>query len=133
MFPRSMKNFSTDSIIIGWNNSKEVSRALSMSIPILKKAKRVHIITSEQYTSDLSKLDRMRNYLLQFHNIKTTVEMIVPTLFSGEKLLKTAQKGNFDLIVAGAYGHNKGLKELMLGGATKYLLTHTDLPVFMSH
>jgi nucleotide-binding universal stress UspA family protein len=133
MFPRKMSSFSTESIIIGWNNSQEASRATSAAIPLLKQAKRVHIVTAKQYASDLSKLDRLRDFLSKFHGIQTSVEMVVPKIFAGEALFEAAKKGNFDLIVAGAYGHNGGLKELMLGGATKYLLTHTDLPVFMSH
>lgn len=131
MFPRVMKSFSTESILIGWNNSPEASKALTAAIPILKEAKRVHIVTAEQYVAKLEDLDRLRDYLGSY-GISTTTEMIKTTLFAGEALLAAAKKGKFDLIVAGAYGNN-GLRELMLGGATKYLLTHTDIPVFMAH
>ncbi|WP_407933686.1 hypothetical protein [Halarcobacter sp.] len=36
-------------------------------------------------------------------------------------------------MVIGAFGHNKGLKEIVFGGATKYLLKHSKLPMFMAH
>ncbi|MGY8961598.1 MAG: universal stress protein [Alphaproteobacteria bacterium] len=37
-----------------------------------------------------------------------------------------------DLIVMGAYGHSR-LREVILGGMTRDLLTHMTIPVFMSH
>jgi hypothetical protein len=131
MFPRELKTFKADSIIIGWNNSQEASRALSYSIGLLQQAKKVHIVTSQQYTNDLQSLDKLKEYL-SFYDIEVTIEMIETTLFPGEALLNSAIDGEFDLIVAGAYGH-KGLKELMLGGATKYLFTHAHIPILMSH
>lgn len=131
MFPRAMKSFSAESILIGWNNSPEASKALTLSIPILQNAKRVHIVTAKQYTPSLQELERLQDYLRSY-NIESTTEMVKTTLFAGEAMLDAAKKGDFDLIVAGAYGNN-GLKELMLGAATKYLLTHTHIPVFMAH
>jgi nucleotide-binding universal stress UspA family protein len=131
MFPRIMRKFSTDSVIIGWNNSTEASRAVTESINILKNAKKVHIITSEEYTKDREKINQLIEYL-EYHDIKTSFEIVKTTRIPGQALLNCALDGNFDLIVAGAYGH-KGLKELMFGGATRYLLEHSTLPVFMSH
>jgi len=37
-----------------------------------------------------------------------------------------------DMIVMGAYGHAR-LREIVLGGATRALLAHMTVPVFMSH
>ncbi|NVJ52845.1 MAG: universal stress protein [Campylobacteraceae bacterium] len=131
MFPRIMRNFKTDSIIIGWNNSPEASRAVTSSIEILKQAQRVHIVSSEEYTDDLEKMNRLREYL-SYHGIDASYEIVKTTRIPGQALLNAALDGNFDLIVAGSYGH-RGLKELMFGGATRYLLEKSTLPIFMSH
>ncbi|WP_024955836.1 universal stress protein [Sulfurospirillum arcachonense] len=131
MFPRVMRSFSTKSVLIGWDNSPEVSKALTLSIPILQEAERVHIVTAEQYVPNLKELERLQDYLRSY-DIETTTGMITTTLFAGEAILDAAKKGNFDLIVAGAYRPN-GLKELMFGALTKYLLTHTHIPVFMAN
>jgi len=131
MFPRIMRKFSTESVIIGWNNSPEVSRALTSSIEILKQAKKVHIITSSEYVEDLSIIENVLEYLKE-HGINATYEVVKTTRIPGQALLNSALDGHFDLIVAGAYGH-KGLKELMFGGATRYLLENSTVPVFMSH
>ncbi len=131
MFPRIMRKFSFDSIIIGWNNSTEASRAVTSSIEILKQAQRVHIVSSPEYVQDSEMIQDLIDYLKD-HNIDASYEIIKTTRIPGQALLNAALDGNFDLIVAGAYGH-KGLKELMFGGATRYLLENSSLPVFMSH
>ncbi|MBU3015931.1 universal stress protein [Poseidonibacter lekithochrous] len=131
MFPRIMKNFSVNSIIIGWNNSTEASRALTSSISLLKKAQRVHIVSSPQYIEDSQIMQNLIDYLKE-HEIDASFEIVETTKIPGQALLNAALDGNFDLIVAGAYGH-KGLKELMFGGATRYLLEKSTLPIFMTH
>lgn len=131
MFPREIKEFKTDKILIGWNNSPEISRAVSEAIPIMKNAKEVHIITSIEYTSDITQIKKLQEYLL-CHDIETTFEVVKTTSTPGEALLNNAKKGNFDLIIAGAFGE-RGLKEIMFGGTTNYILEHTHIPVFMAH
>ncbi|MBL0686464.1 MAG: universal stress protein [Sulfurospirillum sp.] len=132
VIPRALKEFKPDEIIIGWNNSPEVARAVSEAIPLMKKAKKVQIVSTKAYTTEtLSRIKDLRNYLAM-HGIETTFELIKSTFIPGESLLKTAQKGNFNFIVAGAYS-KKGLKEIMLGGSSRYLLEHTTIPALVSH
>jgi len=132
IIPRKMKKFKTDKIIIGWNNSPEVARAVSEAIPIMKNAKQVHIVSTKAYTTkNLSRIKDLREYLA-IHGIEATFELIKTTFIPGEALLKTAKSGEFDLIVAGAYS-KKGLKEMMLGGSSRYMLEHTDIPALVSH
>jgi nucleotide-binding universal stress UspA family protein len=131
MFPRIMRKFSLDSIVIGWNNSPESSRAFTSSIELLKMAKRVEIITASEYIKYDHLLDDMLKYL-KMHGIEASTKIIKTTRVPGQALLNHAIDGDFDLIVAGAYGH-KGLKELMFGGTTRYLLENSKIPVFLSH
>jgi len=131
MFPRIMRKFSFDSVIIGWNNSPEVSRALTSSVEILKLAKKVKIVSSLEYVKDESQLEEIAAYLA-LHGVEASFEIVKTTRIPGQGLLNAALDGNFDLIVAGAFGH-KGLKELMFGGTTRYLLENSTLPVFLSH
>lgn len=131
MIPRIMRKFSLDSIIIGWNNSPESSRAITSSIEILKCAQKVKIVSSLEYLDDESCIQKLIDYL-KTHDINATYEIVTTTRIPGQALLNAALDGNFDLIVAGAYGH-RGLKELMFGGATRYLLENSKIPIFMSH
>ncbi|KAB7890860.1 universal stress protein [Poseidonibacter ostreae] len=123
MFPRILRKFSFDSIIIGWNNSPEVSRAITSSIEILKQAQKVHIVSSIEYTKNNETIENLLSYL-KLHQIEASYEIVKTTRIPGQALLNSALDGNFDMIVAGAYGH-KGLKELMFGGATRYLLENS--------
>ncbi len=131
VFPRLMKNFSANNIIIGWNNSTVASRAVSLAIPLLQNAKKVHIVTSKEYTKDEIYIKKLQEYL-KSHNIKSTYDIVETTMIPGEALLNEAQKGEFDMIVAGAFGH-RGFRELMFGGTTEYILENTKIPIFISH
>jgi nucleotide-binding universal stress UspA family protein len=50
----------------------------------------------------------------------------------GEVLLRKAHELGADLLVMGAYQHHP-LRELLLGGVTRYMLSHADLPVLVQH
>ena len=132
IIPRAMKEFKTDKVIIGWNNSPEAARAISAAIPVMKNAKQVHIVSTKAYTTEsLSRIRDLRAYLA-LHEIETTFELIKTTFVPGEAMLKAAKEGEFNLIVAGAYC-KKGLKEMMLGGSSRYMLEHTTIPALVSH
>jgi nucleotide-binding universal stress UspA family protein len=50
----------------------------------------------------------------------------------GEVLLRKTHELGADLLVMGAYQHHP-LRELLLGGVTRYMLLHADLPVMLQH
>ena len=131
MFPREMNTFKTNKILIGWNNTPAIARAISEAIPIMQKSKKVHIISSKEYVKDTKDIKKLQTYL-KAHNIDAEFSLINTTKIPGEATLNFAQEGSFDLIVAGAFGY-RGLRELMFGGTTKYILKNSTLPIFMAH
>ena len=50
----------------------------------------------------------------------------------GQTLLDKAKAIGADLLVMGAYTHSP-LRELLLGGVTRHVLTHAEIPVLMRH
>jgi nucleotide-binding universal stress UspA family protein len=50
----------------------------------------------------------------------------------GKTLLDKVHRLSADLLVMGAYAHSP-LRELILGGVTRYILAHADIPVLMRH
>jgi nucleotide-binding universal stress UspA family protein len=50
----------------------------------------------------------------------------------GDMILSRAADLGADLIVIGAYGRSR-MSDLILGGVTRHLLTHTSIPILMSH
>lgn len=131
MFPRYMKAFKAENIVIGWNNSTQCSKAISLAIPLLQKAKNVRIVSSPEFVTKISQIEKMQDYL-KLHDIDASYDIIATTKTAGEALLDFADTHNFDMIVAGAFGR-KGFREIMLGGTTKYMLEHAHIPIFMAH
>jgi nucleotide-binding universal stress UspA family protein len=50
----------------------------------------------------------------------------------GQTLLHKAHELGADLLVMGAHAHSP-LRELILGGVTRFMLGHADLPVLLRH
>jgi nucleotide-binding universal stress UspA family protein len=50
----------------------------------------------------------------------------------GEILESYVTSCNADMLVMGAYGHSR-IREFILGGATKSMLSRPPLPIFLSH
>lgn len=132
VIPRVMKEFKADKILLSLTGSTASARALTNSLFLLKQAKEVHCITARHYLEDNEEetVGRIKNYL-DIHNIHPTFECLdTAGKIPGQVLIKHAHDGNFDLIVAGMKADN-GLKEVFLGGTSKYFLKNTNIPVFM--
>jgi nucleotide-binding universal stress UspA family protein len=50
----------------------------------------------------------------------------------GATILSRAADHAIDLVVMGLYGHSR-LREMVLGGASRTLLSSMTIPVFMAH
>ena len=69
---------------------------------------------------------------LQRHGAKVEAKNLeAPDAEAGEAILQAALHDNADLIVMGAYGRSR-LREWVLGGATRHVLGHMTIPVFMA-
>lgn len=130
VIPRNLKEFKTDRILIGWSGTANIAKAITGSMFLLKQAKSVHIITTARYMQDAPSIqDDLLKYL-SFHDVNATFEVVKTTSTHGEALLNNTQNGHFDMVVASSSGEN-GLREMYLGGTTKYFLQNTPVPVFV--
>ena len=67
------------------------------------------------------------------HGINATVKTTsADEVAIGNTLLNYVSDDGADLLVMGAYGHSR-LREMIFGGATRSILEHMTVPVFMSH
>lgn len=125
-----------ETVVVGWNGSREAARALFDSLPILKRAKAIHVISVDP-PAECSRSESWRGEgiadALDPHGIKVAV---TPVESSGETaghiLLKKAADTNAGLLVIGAYGHSR-LSEFILGGVTRTVLRNMKCPVLLSH
>ena len=70
---------------------------------------------------------------LAFHGATVTLDTIDAAGRSiGEVLESYVQSARADLLVMGAYGHSR-LREFVLGGATRSILSRPPLPALLSH
>ncbi|MGH7063669.1 MAG: universal stress protein, partial [Stellaceae bacterium] len=123
-------------VLVGWDASREATRAVSDAMPLLEAADQVTVlaIDPEGGPSGHGELPGADISLhLARHGVKAAIERTVSAdVPVGDVLLSRAADLGADLLVMGAYGHSRA-RELLLGGATRTVLSSMTLPVLMSH
>ncbi len=120
------------SIAIAWNGSQEAARAVSFAMPVLEAAENVTVIagTDEDFSrTDVSAFADS----LKWHGINATTKLFKakgPDL--AKRIQNTARKADAQLLVIGAYSHNR-LRQFVFGGVTDELLKAGEMPVLMAH
>jgi len=123
-------------VLIGWNATREATRAVNDAMPLLTAADVVTVLTIDAREGpdahgELPGADISLH--LARHGVKATIERTVSAgIPAGDVLLSRAADLGADLLVIGAYGHSR-VRELLLGGATRSILRSMTLPVLMSH
>jgi nucleotide-binding universal stress UspA family protein len=136
VLPREIGEFdvSFKNILLGWNESRESTRALHDALPLLQRSDKVTAVSIRRRHEALAgdAADALTQYLLH-HGIACDRKLVDnPSGSTGEALLELAEICAADLIVSGAYGHTR-FRELVLGGVTRHLLTHAPIPVLIAH
>ena len=123
-------------MLIGWNVSREAAHAVNDVMPLLIAADAVTvlIIDAEQSLRPHGEVHGADIALhLARHGVRAQVERTVSAgIDIGNTLLSGSVDLEADMLVMGAYGHSR-VRELLLGGATRTVLTSMTLPVLMSH
>ena len=116
-------------IVIAWNGSTEAARAVAMTMPLLQQAEAVFIVTVNEDGYDPSELAAT----LGMNGITATpVSTNADEKSVSEELISKAQKVHADMIIIGAYSHNR-LSEMVFGGVTRDLKDGSDIPILMIH
>jgi len=123
-------------VLVGWNASREASRALHDALPLIAKAETVTLFLAnptrgldghgEEPGADIAR------HMVR-HELKVEVaKVIADDVPDSALLLNHASDMGADLLVMGAYGHSR-LREFILGGMTRSLLREMTVPVLLSH
>lgn len=122
-------------IVVAWNATRESARAVHDAIPLLRRAREVHLMCFER-TSDLRHVSRLQlndaRHWLTRHGVDAKLHQEPVPGDVGEALLSRASDLGADLVVMGGYGHSR-LAEFLLGGVTRRLLARMMTPVLISH
>jgi nucleotide-binding universal stress UspA family protein len=137
ILPRVSKRgtgFELGRVAVAWDFSQTASRAVADALPILEKAKRIDVVTftnEKVIPGKRSGADLAKN--LAHHGIDASVETVdAAGSRIGEVLNAYAHAHQTDLLVMGAYGHSR-VREFILGGATKSMLSRPPIPILLSH
>ncbi len=122
--------------IVGINGTKESSRAMFDALPLLRLVKETRLVWVDPYKQGRAAGEvpgAEEAAVLSRHGIKAVAEpMMTDGRNAGDALLMRANDLGADLLVMGAYAHSR-MRELVFGGATRYVLENMKIPVLMSH
>jgi len=122
-----------DRVMVCWDASRNVVRAIADAMPLLVRAKAIDVVivaSDEVKGRELPGADIAQH--LARHGLRVEVKRIVSSVDVANTLLSHAADSSSDVMVMGGYGHSR-LREFILGGVTRGILTSMTVPVLMSH
>lgn len=119
-------------IVIAWDNSGFAARAVAGALPLLREAASIYVLSAATPRTDPARAPELARHLA-WHGLAATVDRVDPGHGKvGAALLGRAEALGADLLVMGGYGHSR-MREMILGGVTRFVLSHAGLPVLMAH
>ncbi len=125
-----------EQVVVGWNATREAARAVFDAIPLMARARQIHLVWVDPQRDADSAGDLPGSELaaaLSRHGLKVTAEKTQAAgIGVGEVLLNRVSDHGADLLVMGAYGHSR-VREFIFGGASRSVLHHMTVPVLLSN
>jgi nucleotide-binding universal stress UspA family protein len=123
-------------VLVAWDGSREAARAVHDALPLLRRAREVSVLVADPERL-ATKIGEKPGADLAAHLARHGLPVRVEVVKSGgrplgEILLAQVEEERADLLVMGGYAHAR-LRELVLGGTTRHVLTHASVPVLLSH
>ena len=121
-------------VVVAWDQTRAAARALADAMPILQRAKSVRVVTITNEKEILEEPPPYEVVLhLAAHNVRAEHDAVdAKGRDAATAIVEYLRAHSGDLLVMGGYGRSR-LREVVLGGATKHILTHPPVPVLMSH
>jgi nucleotide-binding universal stress UspA family protein len=119
-----------ESMAVAYDGSAPAQKALKLAAELSEQAAwplSVVIITSDQTAGE--KISKEAEKSLEGRNIDSTT-LILPGK-EDKELLKFVREGSVELLVMGAYGHNR-FRELMVGSTTSSVIRKSPIPVLLT-
>ena len=130
VLPQTKKRTIGKKICIAWNQSTEATQAVAASMPLLRQADIVTIVTCGAENRAGPKSGQLATYL-KYWGIQSE-HFLTQGKDEPEAIVAAYKSTNSDLLVMGAYSRNR-MSELVFGGVTKYMLDRASIPVLMLH
>jgi nucleotide-binding universal stress UspA family protein len=116
-------------VAIAWRDDARATKAVLPTLRCLAHAEQLHVLAGVRPGAGPPALPA----IFLDHGIEAELHLLpIGAGAFGQSLLEKAHELGADLLVMGAYAHSP-LREALLGGVTRYMLAHADLPVLMRH
>ncbi|MBP7370310.1 MAG: universal stress protein [Arenimonas sp.] len=127
---------SSKRVVLAWKPSREATRAINDAMPLLRDAQFIDLLMIESDSSDHADDAKQASLMaahLARHGIHARIVVQPASKHSiGQSILNYAKQIDAQLIVSGGYSHSR-LREQLLGGVTRELTSHAEIPIFFSH
>ncbi|MGF1563626.1 MAG: universal stress protein [Geminicoccaceae bacterium] len=121
-------------VLLGWNGSRECRRALTEGLPLMHLADQVGLlaIDADDQDGELPTAHLMVDRLRQ-RGIKAEAVLVASEgLPVEEVILSQVNEYVADSLILGAYSHSR-LRELVLGGVSRRMLSDPPVPVLLAY
>ena len=114
-------------IAVAWRDDGRTTKAVLSGLRCAAQVQEMHVLAGMRSASQTPQLPD----IFDAHGIKAELHVLPVTEQEsfGESLLRTAHQLGADMLVMGAFVHP--VRSLLLGGVTRHMLAHADLPVLM--
>jgi len=117
-------------VAIAWETSPEAARALGSAMPLVEKAKKVTLLAAEPIEPPEIPAEEAAERLAWYGITADIVRFDVNAEEIGAGYLNHAKEIGADLLIKGAYARHR-LRQMILGGRTRHVITHTEIPVVL--
>jgi nucleotide-binding universal stress UspA family protein len=134
MMPRNAESFAPRNILAAWKDTREARRAFTDALPLMLEAETA-VVLEVADLDDLKpvqwRVEDVARWLAR-HGVRALPEAVTVNTNENRALAEEIASRAPDLVVAGAYGHNR-MNEWVFGGVTRDVLLEAGCPVLMSH
>jgi nucleotide-binding universal stress UspA family protein len=133
MVPKAFGPNLGETIAIAWNGSTETALTVAVSMPFLKQARKVVVVSvGPQHMPEPGPTGEELARSLEGHGFDVSLR----TAFGrqramGESFLKEAMAAGADLLLKGAYTQSR-IRQMIFGGATRHIIMDAKIPVIMA-
>ena len=134
LVPKGITSLSLHHVIAGWKDAREARRAVNDALPLLRAAEQSTVLEVCKAGQRVPAQQRVQDVVSWLNRQDVHASPFAVEADGAEIGFLRHELGRraCDLLVAGAYGHNR-LNEWVLGGVTQDFLLDPEFCVLLSH
>ena len=133
MVPKTIGPHLGETIAVAWNGSTETALTVAVSMPFLKQAKHVVVVSvGPQHMPEPGPTGEELARSLESHGLTVSLRPAFGRQKAmGESFVKEAMAAGADLMLKGAYTQSR-IRQMIFGGATRHIIMDAKIPVIMA-